>query len=371
MVALLFPAPCRLLLRLSLGPLVLLFLAESSLSEDFVYVPPACAAGEAGDRGEAALLRCYAPVFVVEKGARSYNRVGTPEIRLSGAREKVRVNPDAPAAFTEVRRDRIGETGLLQLLYRVHFTRLPFKPSVFFEMHRNVGVLAIVTLRESDLQPILFTTVYTCGCYRALLPTDLFPPEALPTDWPAKEKRFFGKTLPAIVRHPKPRRSRLTVRLASKTHRVYEVETLEEPPLGSRVDLPVRATEELRRLPVAGSGEAIASFFYTDGPLKGHVRGAWSPIEGLLAGPLFLDLTLGMDKDFGDPEVTGTPFYTSLLPWKREVSRLDRFDLLMRHLGFRLEPFKRESAPAAPAQYAAPASPVEDTAAAARGTQSE
>ncbi len=71
MVAL-FPAPCRLLLR----------------SEDFVYVPPACAAGEAGDRGEAALLRCYTPVFVVEKGARSYDRIGTPEIRLSRAREK-------------------------------------------------------------------------------------------------------------------------------------------------------------------------------------------------------------------------------------------------------------------------------------------
>lgn len=357
------------LLRVSLTALALTFAAQAARGEKSVYVPPACGGAEAaGD--EAALLRCYAPVFVVEQGSRSYNRVGTPEIRLERGKEKVRVNPDVAAAFTEVRRDRIGQTSLLQLLYRVHFTRLPFKPSVFFEMHRNVGVLAIVTLRESDLQPLLFTTVYTCGCYRALLP-DLFPPEALPTDWPAKEKRFFGKTLPAIVRHPEPGRSRLTVRLASKTHRVYEVETLEEPPLGSRVDLPVRAIEELRRLPVAGSSGAFASFFYTDGPLKGHVRGAWSPIEGLLAGPLFLDLTLGMDKDFGDPKVTGTPFYTSLLPWKREVSRLDRFDPLMRHLGFRLEPFKRESAPAAPAQYAAPASPVEDTAAAARGTQSE
>ena len=46
---------------------------------------------------------------------------------------------------------------------------------------------------------------------------------------------------------------------------------------------------------------------------------------------------IGSDKDFGDPSETGTRFYTMLLPWNREVSRLDRFEPLLRKLGFRLD----------------------------------
>lgn len=301
-----------------------------------VFEPPACAARDVVSRDAEALLCCHAPVFVLEQGERSYNRIGTPEIRLEAGREKVCVNPDLPAAFTEVRRDRIGSKDVLQLLYRVHFTRLPFVPSVFFEMHKNVGVLSILTLAEAELAPILLTTVYTCGCYRVILPTELFPREALPPRWPEGRKRFYGRDLPARLKAPKPPRSRFVVRLTSKTHRVASIETLEDLPAGRRIAMPLRPMEDLRRLPVAGKKGATGSFFYRDGPLKGHVRGAWSPIEGLTVGVLFLDLALGMDKDFGAPEVTGTPFYTFLLPWRRDVSRLDRFDSLLRDMGFRL-----------------------------------
>lgn len=315
---------------------ITLLAARAAAGEDHVFAPPACTAEEAESREAATLLRCYAPIFVLGQGERSYNRIGTPEILLESGREKVRVDPDVPAVFTEVRRDRIGEKDVLQLLYRVHFTRLAFKPSVFYEMHKNVGVLAIVTLQEPQRTPILLTTVYTCGCYRVLLPTKLFPREALPLDWPQEVKKFFGATLPATLTHPEPPGSRFVLRLASKTHRVIGIETLPDLPAGLRVELPLRPMEDLRRLPVSGKEGTSGSFFYTDGPLKGHVRGAWSPIEGLTVGVLLLDLTLGMDKDFGDPEITGTPFYTSLLPWRRQVSRLDRFDALLRYLGFRL-----------------------------------
>lgn len=315
---------------------ILLLAARAAAGEDHVFAPPACTAEEAASHEAAALLRCHAPVFVLGQGERSFNRIGTPEILLERGREKVRVDPDVAAVFTEVRRDRIGEKDVLQLLYRVHFTRLPFKPSVFYEMHKNAGVLAILTLEEPQRTPILLTTVYTCGCYRVLLPTELFPREALPLDWPREVKKFFGATLPATLRHPEPPGSRFVLRLASKTHRVIGIETLPDLPAGRRVKLPLRPMEDLRRLPVSGKEGASGSFFYSDGPLKGHVRGAWSPIEGLTACVFLLDLTLGMDKDFGDPEITGTPFYTSLLPWRRQVSRLDRFDPLLRYLGFRL-----------------------------------
>jgi hypothetical protein len=46
---------------------------------------------------------------------------------------------------------------------------------------------------------------------------------------------------------------------------------------------------------------------------------------------------LGTDKDFGDPRVTGERFYTSLVPWEREVSRLDRIEPLLRKQSFRVE----------------------------------
>lgn len=311
-----------------------LCIAPTAVAEDYVFAPPLCA--EPTGRDAASLLRCHAPVFVLEQGERSYNRIGTPEIRSERGEEKVRVNPDVPAVFTEARRDRIGGKDVLHLLYRVHFTRLAFKPSVFFEMHKNVGVLAIVTLREPELAPIFFTTVYTCGCYRVLLPTDLLSIAALPPGWPRDRKKFYGALLPAALKAPEPPRSRFVLHLASKTHRTTSLETLAAAPAGKHVELPLRPMEDLRQLPVPGRPGVTGSLFYTSGPLKGHVRGAWSPIEGLTAGIFLLDLTLGMDKDFGDPEVTGTPFYTSLLPWRRDVSRLDRFDPLLRHLKFRL-----------------------------------
>lgn len=313
--------------------------APSAAAQERVYVPPACPGGDAASREEAALLRCLAPVFVVDEGERSFNRIGTPEIRREKDRDRVRVNPEVPALFGEVRRDRIGSTDVLHLVFRVHFERLPFKASVFFERHRNVGVLTIVTVREADLAPALLTTAYTCGCYRALLPTDRLESSALPPRWPAGTRRVFGRDLPAIVRAPARGESRFVVHLASKTHRVRDIETLPQAPAGAGMDLPLRGIDELRRIPIEGTDGEVGSFFYTRGFLKGHVRGAWSPIEGLTAGLLLLDPMLGMDKDLGDPGTTGTRFYTSLLPWRREASRLDRFEPLLRLLGFRTDNF--------------------------------
>jgi len=285
---------------------------------------------------EADLLRAYAPIFVTREGRRE-NQIGSPAVRLERAREQVTVDTDKPAIFSEVRRDEINRVPVLQLVYRLHFTN---QPVPFYEMHRNPGVMAIVTLRASNREPILFTTVHTCGCFLALLPTDQFPRAALPANWPESKKRVSGKTLPAIVTQPVPGRSRLVVRLADRTHRVDDIATLSELPAGHRIAAPLRSTTALHELPVEGSPSKRTSFFYTSGPLKGYVRGAWSPFEGLSAGLILVDPRLGSDKDFGDPAVTGKKFYTSLLPWKRNVSRLDRFDGLMRSLKFRLENFR-------------------------------
>jgi hypothetical protein len=286
--------------------------------------------------GQHALLLQYAPVFVARESEDQVNRIGTPEIRSGRGRDRVWVNPAAPAIYSEVRRDQIAETPVLQLLYRVHFRAVPLASKVFFEAHQNAGVLAIVTLTERDRRPLFFTTVHTCGCFLALLPTDHLPREALPKNWPRAIKRVTGKRLPAIVEHPEPGRTRLVLWLEPKTHRVEHIETQATPPNVSRATVRLHRMDELHRLPVRGGNGRHASFFHTSGPLRGYVRGAWSPIEGLTAGLLLLDPMLGSDKDFGDPGVTGTKFYTSLWPWERDISRLDRMGVLLKKSRFDL-----------------------------------
>lgn len=307
---------------------------------DHIWVPAACAPADAGSRDDAALLRCFAPVFVVEEGDRSSNRIGTPALYRTGGRDRARIDTGTPAVFAEARRDVIGGTKVLHLVYRIHFEKLAFKASVFFERHRNVGVLAIVTLRDEDSAPLLLTTVYTCGCYRIVLATDLLDDAALPPGR-LEGKTSAGRDLPARLEAPRPGESQYVIRLTSKAHRLAGVETTPAVDRGGpeATPLPIREVKDLRRLPVEGAPGETGSFFYTRGWKRGHVRGAWSPLEGVTAGLLLLDPMLGMDKELGEPEETGTRFYTSLLPWRRDASRLDRYEPLLRMLKFLPERF--------------------------------
>lgn len=300
-----------------------------------VYRPPPCPTADAGAGAEAARLACFAPVFEIAEGARELNRIGTPRIRLRRGRERVDVDADRPTLFAETRKDCICGRDVIHLVYRIHFTKLPFTTAVFFERHRNAGLLTLVTLDAASGEPLFLTTVYTCGCYRALIPTEAFPRHALPERWPAHAMKVFGKTLPSVVSCARAGESRWVIALASRTHRVEAIRIAPEPADG--IAIPLAPIDDLRRLPVEGAPGRTSSFFHTRGFLKGHVRGAWSPIEGLTAGLLLLDPLLGMDKDFGDAELTGTRFYTGLLPWQREVSRLDRFEPLLKSLSFRLD----------------------------------
>ena len=308
-------------------------LLQLSRAADLAYVPSGAGPREKGDM---ALLLRHSPVFVVRGSEDAVNKVGTPEIRNEAGRDRVLVNPATPGVYGEVRRDRIGAVPVLQLVYRVHFQAVPFASKVFYEAHRNSGVLAIVTLSERTRQPIFFTTVHTCGCFLALLPTDRLPEEVLPAKWPRTVKRVTGKTLPAIVKYPRLGHGRLAVRLEPKTHRVEWIGTTAATANIPRALAPVRPMAELHRLKIVGGEGRRGSFFHTSGAFRGYVRGAWSPIEGLTAGVLLLDPMLGSDKDFGDPEITSTRFYTSLWPWEREVSRLDRMGVLLEKRRFQL-----------------------------------
>ena len=329
-------------MRIFARSLALLALVASPLAaraEALTYRP---AAAEGGCAAPASLsldarLACYAPAWVIEGAERSYNRVGTPMLRRAWTGGlRVRVDPQTPTLFAEIREDRLAGRAVQQLVYRAHFEKIPLRFSpFFFEAHRNPGLLAIVTLDAQSGAALLVTTVHTCGCYVAVIPTADFDPAWLPEDWPRTTLKVYGKrlpaTLPALVAG-----SRVHLDVEPGGHRIRDVQVRPDADEVWR-EMPILPMERLRSMPVAGRDGESGSIFYQRGPLRGHVRGSWNPFEGLTVfGLVSLDPTVGMDKDFGHPDETGTPFYTFLPFWMHDRSRLDRLDALLRELGFRL-----------------------------------
>jgi len=309
-----------------------------AVAETWDFVPPACSEAASADTPHASLLACRAPTLRIVDAEHRYNRIGTPMLYpglLFGV--KARVDPEVPAAFVERREDRIAGRPVIQLVYRVHFEKIPLRFSrYFFEAHRNPGLIVMLTSDAETGELLFASTVHTCGCYLAIVPTDAVDPAWLPEDWPA-EQRLFGQRLPGRLSAQAVARG-LRITVESKSHRVT---AMEAGPLAAdadrSVELPLVPMTQLEALPIQGSDGQTGSFYYTGGPLRGHVRGSWNPWEGLtLFGLISLDPTVGMDKQFGDPELTGTPFYTILWFWQHERSRLDRMDVLLRTLGFRL-----------------------------------
>ena len=311
----------------------------SAKAETAVYVPPACPEPR-GSASDEVLLRCFAPVVVAAGVEESYNRIGALVLErgvLGGL--SVRVDPDRPTLYTEVRPDIVGGEMVLQLVYRMHFEKIPFRfSSHFYEAHRNPGLLVVVTLDARSSTPLFVTLVHTCGCYAAVLPTGHVPRAALPVDRPLDAIRVYGVTLPAILEVPSPE-ARLAVWLQPESHRVTDAKFASAKPDGPSAPVALEPMAALRDMPVAGgdAGER-ASVFHDSWPARGHLRDAWNPLEGLtIFGIVSLDPMVGMDKDFGEPERTGTAFYTMLTPWRQSASRLDRFDRLLRELGFRTD----------------------------------
>ena len=314
-------------------------LAEGSRAETAVYVPPACPDSHNGTSDDA-LLRCFAPIVVAPEAEQSYNRIGALVLeRGSFGGLDVRVDPDRPTLYTEVRLDIVGGEMVLQLVYRMHLEKIPFTFSRrFYEAHRNPGLLVVVTLDARTFAPLFVTAVHTCGCYAAVLPTARVPEAALPPDRPRDVIRVYGETLPAILAPPGPG-ARLVVWLQPESHRVTDLALASAPPDGTATPFAFERMAAIRDMPVAGGDDGErASVFHDSWPARGHLRDAWNPLEGLtLFGMVSIDPMVGMDKDFGSPEQTGTAFYTMLTPWRKDASRLDRFDRLLRELGYRTD----------------------------------
>ncbi|MFK5925321.1 MAG: hypothetical protein QM483_01705 [Desulfuromusa sp.] len=279
------------------------------------------------------LLGRYAPIFVIEDSAKSYNRIGTPAVRANGeGKPDVYIDPQHPTIYSMEQKFKTKGKDFTNLIYRIHFEKTPFN---HLTAGRNIGLIVIITLNQNGL-PLLITTVHTCGCYLAIIPTSNLSRKVYPEDWPLDGQNIYGEHLPSQIEIKESfnQQQKFVLRIRSETHRVMHLDLIAKDALSSPQNFTIaslKPMEALRKLPFGGSE---ISFFETQGARKGYVRNSHKPFERLLMSWWAMDWRIGEDKDLGPKEQTGTTFYTSLKFWAWEKSDLWNFTDFLQHWGW-------------------------------------
>jgi len=280
-----------------------------------------------------------APLFLVNAYKDPYNRIGRPAAVIDKkGQEHVYVDTNRPAIYAMVRPFKTDKGKYTNYIYRVHFPEVPFSLIPFnLTAGDNVGLIIVVTA-DSENRPLLITTVHTCGCYRATVPTSHLPPDALPEDWEQGPLDVFGEKLPWKLDYGETARAKVLVHLRPGVHRVMNLEVVEGADFddGSAfhlIDTPLVPMDELERIPVDGD---TTSFYHHKGWLNGYVKGSVKYWESIFLSMVSLDLFVGTDKVYADSKVTGNPFYTSLKPWNRNASDMWDFAGFLEFWGWRL-----------------------------------
>jgi hypothetical protein len=283
------------------------------------------------ESGETVLER-YAPLFLIEDNQENYNRIGTPTVSLDeSGKHEVLIDTAQSTVYAMTQNFTTARGSYSNLIYRVHFPKTPF-PNL--TVGKNVGLLVYVTL-NSDGEPVLLTTLHTCGCYLAMIPTAGLPDEAKPDDWPENEQVVYGVTLPAKLERKNESR-KILIRLRSETHRVIDVgfASSSEYELINAIPMRLLPMEALNRLPTPNRG--TTSFFETKGHRKGLVKDSGKPLELLFMSWWVIDPFIGVDKALGPPEETGVTMYTSLKLWARDKSNIWNFSRFLKYWGWDL-----------------------------------
>jgi len=287
---------------------------------------------------EDTLISQYAPAFLIDNNLYQYNKIGRPSAKYNdGGRITVYVDTKRPTIYYMVRKLVTDKASYTNFIYRVHFSETPFN---LFPFHltagKNVGLMAIITVDDRE-RPVLITTVHTCGCYLAIVPTSNLPHDAFPKRWKEKPLKVYGEKLPWILKYENKKNPKLLVRLRSGVHRVMDLQITKLRQLhdaGSVIESShLMHLDKLEKLPLNGS---TTSFYHHKGPLKGHVKGAIKPWESILLSLISLDLFVGTDKAYANTEKTGNPFYTSLKPWNRRASDMWDFNKFLMFWGWNL-----------------------------------
>lgn len=288
---------------------------------------------------EESLIFQHAPFFLVHNNTLTYNRIGRPSARYDDkGNEKIYVNTEHPVIYYQKRSFTTQKGRYTNLIYRIHFPKVPFSLIPFhLTAGNNVGLMVVITL-DSAKRPVLATTVGTCGCYRVIIPTSFLPVDALPVKWQDKPHDVYGEILPSRLNYANRKNPKLLIHIRPGVHRVMDIEVVDEKNIkASRlftiIPAPLKPIQELERIPL---NNLTTSFYHDTGVLKGHVKGSVKPWESIFLSLLSLDFFVGTDKIYGDSKETGNPFYTSLKPWNRNASDMWDFEAFLKFWGWRL-----------------------------------
>jgi len=291
------------------------------------------------DSCQDALVYDYAPLFLTHNYGASYNRIGEPSARYDDrGNEQIYIDSGNPIIFFLKNTFTTLKGHYTNLIYRVHFPKVPFRLIPFYlTAGKNVGLMVVITL-DSQQRPVLVTTVHTCGCYLVIVPTSFLPRDALPVKWKEKPIRAYGENLPWVLDYSKIRDPKLLIHLRPGVHRVMDIEIIDKHKLQDSRQFNViyadlKPARELEKIPVDGG---TTSFYHQKGLLKGYVKGSVKPLESIFLSLLSLDFFVGTDKVYADPQEYGNPFYTSLKPWNRNASDMWDFAAFLKFWGWRL-----------------------------------
>jgi hypothetical protein len=291
------------------------------------------------DSCQDALVYDYAPLFLTHNYGASYNRIGEPSARYDDrGNEQIYIDSGNPIIFFLKNTFTTPKGRYTNLIYRVHFPKVPFRLIPFYlTAGKNVGLMVVITL-DSKQRPVLVTTVHTCGCYLVIVPTSFLPRDALPVKWLEKPIRAYGEKLPWVLDYSKIRDPKLLIHLRPGVHRVMDLEIIDKQELQDFRQYKViysdlKPVRELEKIPINGS---TTSFYHQKGILKGYVKGSVKPLESIFLSLLSLDFFVGTDKVYADPQEYGNPFYTSLKPWNRNASNMWDFAAFLEFWGWQL-----------------------------------
>jgi len=285
------------------------------------------------------LVSRFSPVFLIQDHGWEYNRIGKPSARFTPAgAEEIYVDPKHPVIYYRVINFKTEKGEYTNYIYRVHFPEIPFS---LFPFHltagKNVGLMIVVTVNRLGM-PILVTSVHTCGCYCAIIPTSELDLEMLPDNWGKGPLDVYGETLPHSLSFNANKNQKLIIHLRSEVHRVMDLEIreitrLENSSRQHAIKTDLMPAKTLNHITLNGTH---TSFYYKTGLLKGHVKGSVKFWETLFMGLTSLDFFVGTDKEYNSTELTDNPFYTSLKPWNRDASDMWYFERFLKFWGWKL-----------------------------------
>lgn len=297
------------------------------------------------------LFEKFCPVFVIEDNRKGYNRVGKPKIKR-GPQKKLEayVDPSSHPIYVQRVNFVTAKGKYTNLIYRVHFQKVPFGLIPFqLTVGKNAGLLIIVTL-NCHQKPVLITSVNTCGCFVVITPTNYLGCDCFPPNWKSKptyrqeSQKGCGRVLDkskciSMVYYPDPidESYHPVFFLQSKTHRVTDLFVEKKSKIQAQYNvasMPLTPMQTLDHLPIEGEKETL-SFYYTE-LSKGFVRDSLKPFELLFMSWWAFDPNVGVDKKYAPANQLTRRFYTSLNPAYWKESDLWNFPVAARFYGWEL-----------------------------------